>query len=89
MWLGSALRIRRDEALANSKQPRLFSVYVEMDEKDEEGWVSKKLFLDAYINKEKVSQVQAYRDYKKHQDMFIEDKVGRSVFIKINGDVKK
>ena len=89
MWLGSALRIRRDEALANSKKPRLFAVYVEMDEKDEEGWVSKKLFLDAYINKEKVSQVQAYRDYKKHQDMFIEDKVGRSVFIKINGDVKK
>lgn len=82
MWLGSALRVRRDEALANSKKPLLREVYVSMEEMDEEGWVSKKLFLDKYIRKHKLSQVQAYRDYKKHHESFIEDKVGRSVFIK-------
>ena len=89
MWLGSALRLRRDEALANSKRPRLLLVYAEMKEKDEEGWVSKKLFLDTYIQKEKVSQVQAYRDYKKYPDVFEEDKVGRSVFIRVIGEEKK
>lgn len=85
-WLGSALRVRRKEALANSKEPKLVACYGNMGEKDEEGWVSKKLFFDAYIAQEKVSQVQAYRDYKKHANIFEEDKVGRSVFIRITGD---
>ena len=89
MWLGSALRVRRREELANSKQTNLEGVYLKMKDKDEEGYVSKKLFMDAYVKSEKVSQVQAYRDYKKHRELFVEDKVGRSVFLKLRGEEKE
>ena len=68
--------------------PSFIKVFLEM-EKDEEGFVSKKLYLDRVQKETKKSQPSIYNYYKTISHKFEEDKVGRSVFVKYKGDEKE
>tara|TARA_R100000353_G_scaffold58578_1_gene46291 strand:+ start:4771 stop:6225 length:1455 start_codon:yes stop_codon:yes gene_type:complete len=87
-WLTDSLRVRRKTLEEKSMIPSFIKVFLEM-EKDEEGFVSKKLYLDRVQKETKKSQPSIYNYYKTISHKFEEDKVGRSVFVKYKGDEKE
>ena len=74
--------------MAEKNQESAFlKVFTEMD-KDEEGYVSKKLFLDTLMDKLGLKKARIYVLWNENEHHFETDKQGRSVFIRIKGEKK-
>jgi len=86
-WLERSLRVRRRDAAEQSQEPAFIKTFTEI-EKDEEGFVSKKLFLDTLLSETGLKKSRIYQLWNNNEHNFETDKVGRSVFIRLKGENK-
>ncbi len=87
-WLNRSLRTRRKQTHEKSALSVFIKVYAEMD-KDEDGFISKKKYLDEVQKESKKSRPSIYNYFKTISHMFGQEKVGRSVFVKYIGEEKE
>ena len=81
-WLERSLRVRRRGMAEKAQEPQFIKVFTEM-EKDEEGYVSKRLFLDTLMEKVGLKKARIYELWNQNEHHFETDKQGRSVFIRL------
>ena len=86
-WLERSLRVRRRSMAEKNQESAFLKVFTEMD-KDEEGYVSKKLFLDTLMDKLGLKKARIYVLWNENEHHFETDKQGRSVFIRLKGEKK-
>ena len=86
-WLERSLRVRRRSMAEKSQESAFIKVFTEM-EKDEEGYVSKKLFLDTLMEQLNLKKARIYVLWNENEHHFETDKQGRSVFIRLKGENK-
>lgn len=84
-WLDQSLHTKKDDRGLAAASKAFREVYTSI-KKDDEGFVKKTPFLVEVMKASKKSKAQVYRDYsavQKKNKMFIEEKYGRAVYIKL------
>lgn len=90
-WLDQSLHTKKDDRSLAAASKRFRDVYTAIKQ-DDDGFIRKKVFLAEVIKASKKSKAQVYRDYnavQKKNKMFIEEKYGRAVYVKLPPTITK
>jgi len=85
VWLEQGIRTQH-QSLSNKTGINNFKQSYFDCKKDDDGFVNKKVFLEKSATSLRLSPAQTYVRFNELQDKFIERKIGRSVYIKYDGD---
>ena len=85
-WLEQGLRVKRQTIASKSLFPVFVKVYASLDKLNEDGFVRKSDLIKGVEAESKKSHVTVYKYYNSIKDKFIEDREGRSIYVKLVGD---
>ena len=84
-WLELTLQQGRTDALNSTMNGSIMKAYQQL-EKNEEGFVPKKEFLNKIMEISKRKQAIVYRHYKKISNNFEEKKIDKKAFVRLKGE---
>ena len=81
-WLEQSLKVQKESLMEKSKKVEFIQICKSLP-KDENGFISKNDLLEGVQRIANISQASAYRYWKNLQHKFEQDKVGRSVLVRL------
>jgi len=81
-WLERSLKVEHQQAAKKGRVPSFEKVFNDM-KKDENGFVNKKEYLEAFSEETQLKSSRAYLLFGTIEHKFETDKIGRSVYIKL------